>query len=510
MDADVLIIGAGIAGMATAARLQARGVRTLLLEAHGQVGGCAGFFSTRGFSFDVGATTLVDFAPGGVGGQFLEEVGLHFEGEALPGYRAWLPDRALTLHRDPAAWHAERLAAFGDDAAHRRFWATLDDLAATFWAASRAGVRLPLRSPLDLLRAASTLPPTKWPLARFLTQTMDDLLRGCSLEGDVALRGLLAMLLQDTVHGDPATAPLVNGALGVTIRGAGLTRPHGGMRGFWTALVARYRELGGTLRVGTAVERLERTAEGFVAHTRRGPFAARQVVSTLPIWNSARLGLPEVSEALAPWMRRDEGALGGALVLFLGVPEREVAGQTLTHHQILLDNEAPLGDGNNMFISVSSPDDLRSAPPGWRSVMVSTHCELAPWEGLSPDEYEARKVEVAWQLLTHARRVYPSLGEKAVILELGTPRSYERYTRRYRGAVGGVRLTLRNSNQAAVPYDVGVPGFWQAGDTTWPGLGTVACVLASGHVADGVARRARIAGTQGSGARGIVAGAVRG
>jgi len=73
---DVAVIGAGIAGMATAARLQARGLSTLVLEAHGQPGGCAGFFRRRGFAFDVGATTLVDFEPGGLGGELLREIGM--------------------------------------------------------------------------------------------------------------------------------------------------------------------------------------------------------------------------------------------------------------------------------------------------------------------------------------------------------------------------------------------------------------------------------------------------
>ena len=63
---DVAIVGGGIAGMATAARLQARGLSTIVFESHGQPGGCAGFFRRRGFSFDVGATTLVDFEPDGV------------------------------------------------------------------------------------------------------------------------------------------------------------------------------------------------------------------------------------------------------------------------------------------------------------------------------------------------------------------------------------------------------------------------------------------------------------
>ena len=143
---DVAVIGAGIAGLATAARLQARGLSTIVFEVHGQVGGCAGYFRRRGFAFDVGATTLVDFEPGGVGGELLTSIGMPpLSGDTLPGYRAWLPDRVVTLHRDPSAWAVERLRTLGDTPQHRRFWSWLDRLAAAFWRASRAGIKLPIR-----------------------------------------------------------------------------------------------------------------------------------------------------------------------------------------------------------------------------------------------------------------------------------------------------------------------------------------------------------------------------
>src|SRR5687767_7597388 len=123
---DVAVIGAGIAGMASAARLQARGFSTAVFEAHGQPGGCAGFFRRRGFAFDVGATTLVDFEPGGVGGELLDSIGMPpLEGEALPGYVAWLPDRVVTLHRDLSIWDRER-RRLGDSPPHRDFWHLLD------------------------------------------------------------------------------------------------------------------------------------------------------------------------------------------------------------------------------------------------------------------------------------------------------------------------------------------------------------------------------------------------
>jgi C-3',4' desaturase CrtD len=485
---DVVVIGGGIAGMATAARLQARGLRTTVFEAHGQPGGCAGFFRRGGFAFDVGATTLVDFGPSGVGGELLASIGLPPPpGEALPGYVAWLPDRRVTLYRDASAWAAERLRALGQTPAHRQFWAWMDRLASVFWRASRAGVKLPVRGLGDAVRALRGVGLANLPLVRYLRWTVGDALRRCGLRGDRPLVGLLGMLLQDTVHARVDDAPLINGALGVTIRGAGLTRARGGMYGFWRHFRAHYHRLGGTLRVGCPVHRVERQrGGGFRVRTRRGVFEAAQVVSAVPAALTARLAPPEVARALRPYLERDATAQGGAVVVFLGVPEAEVAGQPFTHHQLLQDYDRPLGDGNNMFISVSAPGDTASAPPGHRAVMISTHCDLEDWEGLDPAAYQARKRQAAGRLVAWARRVYPELGRRAVVCEAATPRTYERFTRRPRGAVGGVRQTPDNSNQHALPYDVGVPGFWLAGDTTWPGLGTVACVLGSRLVAEGV------------------------
>jgi C-3',4' desaturase CrtD len=488
---DVAIIGAGIAGMATAARLQAQGLSTIVFEAHGQPGGCAGFFRRRGFAFDVGATTLVDFEPEGVGGELLTAIGmLPLEGEALPGYVAWSPDRQVTLFRDPAAWAAERLRALGDTPAHVRFWQLLDRLATVFWQASRAGVKLPIQGLGDLLRALRCVGLWNLPLGRYVSWTVGDALRKYGLRADRPLVGLLSMLLEDTVHASIDDAPLINGALGITIRGAGLTRARGGMYGFWRRFAAHYRALGGCLRVGCPVWQIERlaarTGGGFCVRTRRGDVLVPQVVSALPVALTARLAPPEVGEALAPYLRRDAASQGGAVVVFLGVPESEVEHHRFAHHQLLQDYGAPLGNGNNMFVSVSAPGDTESAPPGHRAVMISTHCELADWEGLAFDEYAMRKAAAGERLIGFARRVYPELGRGAVVCEVATPRTYERFTKRPRGAVGGVRQCLGNSNQRAVPYDVGIPGFWLAGDTTWPGLGTVACVLGSRLVAERV------------------------
>ncbi len=234
---DVAIIGGGIAGVATAMRLQARGLATVVFEAHGQPGGCAGFFRRKGFCLRRGGDHARRLRPGGVGGELLESVGMTpIEGEELPGYVAWLPDRTVTLFRDPAAWSRERLKALGDTPAHRSFWRLLDRLADVFWRASRAGVKLPIRGwPMRSARcgrsASASCPWLATWVGRWPTRC------GHTAWSTIGRSvGLLAMLVEDTVHSTLAEAPLINAALGITIRGAGLTRAAGGMRGFWNGL----------------------------------------------------------------------------------------------------------------------------------------------------------------------------------------------------------------------------------------------------------------------------------
>jgi C-3',4' desaturase CrtD len=484
---DVAIIGGGIAGMATAVRLQAQGLSTIVFEAHSHIGGCAGYFRRRGFAFDVGATTLVDFESDGVGGELLNAIGMpSIDGEALSGYQAWLPDRTVKLHRDQTAWSNERLKQFGDSAAHQDLWKLLDHIAAVFWRAARQGVRLPMRRPSDIWRNINLLEITDFPLARYMNWTMGDALVKFGLRDDKPLVSLLAMLIEDTVHSTIDDAPLINSALGITIRGAGLSRHRGGMWGFWQRFKSHYEALGGQIRIACHVNQIEFSDDNYTIYTQRGTYHARQVVSAIPAALTARISPPEVGKRLQPYLERDEDAQGGAIVVFLGVPDDEVADQTFTHHQLLQDYDAPFGYGNNMFISVSAPYDTESAPIGYRAVMISTHCDVESWQNLSAAEYDVRKQAVGDQLLSYARRVYPNLGENAVVYEIGTPSSYEKFTGRPLGAVGGVRLNLGNSNQHAIPHQIGVRGFWMVGDTTWPGLGTVACVLGSRIVAEGV------------------------
>ena len=64
-SADVVVVGAGIAGLTAAALLARSGLQVTLLEAHHQSGGCAGTFRRGPYTFDVGATQVAGLEPGG-------------------------------------------------------------------------------------------------------------------------------------------------------------------------------------------------------------------------------------------------------------------------------------------------------------------------------------------------------------------------------------------------------------------------------------------------------------
>jgi len=280
---DFAIIGGGISGFSTALRLQAQGYKTIVLESHGQLGGCAGFFTKKGFSFDVGATTLVDFSDGGVGGNFFKDINLALPKGEYIDYKAWLPDRQITLYRDRKKWNEERLEKLGSTKNHIEFWKLMDKITDVFWNASRKGIKLPIQSFSEVLLSVKSIGLNNLPLVRYINFTMMDILKKFHLENDTALVGLLSMLIEDTVHSTIDKAPFINAALGTTIRGAGLMRAEGGMKKFWDYISTHYINIGGTIKKGNKVLEFLRKDGVWAILTNKGNYKSQNIISSLPL-----------------------------------------------------------------------------------------------------------------------------------------------------------------------------------------------------------------------------------
>ena len=63
---EIIVVGAGIAGLTSAAILSKLGHSVTLIESHTQSGGCAGTFKRKKYIFDVGATQVAGLEEGGI------------------------------------------------------------------------------------------------------------------------------------------------------------------------------------------------------------------------------------------------------------------------------------------------------------------------------------------------------------------------------------------------------------------------------------------------------------
>ena len=174
---DVLVVGAGIAGLTAAALLAHEGLTVTLLEAHHQSGGCAGTFRRGPYVFDVGATQVAGLEPGGLHSRLFARLGVAPPAATPldPGCVVDLADGLppVALWRDPDRWRQERDRQFPGCGG---FWALCDRLQRATWAFAERDPILPPRSWWDLAQLVQALDPAVLASGIFAASSVADLL----------------------------------------------------------------------------------------------------------------------------------------------------------------------------------------------------------------------------------------------------------------------------------------------------------------------------------------------
>jgi phytoene dehydrogenase-like protein len=470
-----------------------------LCEAHSRLGGCAGWFDRGPYVFDAGATALMGLGRDEPMGELLASIGLDFEAEPTARYRVCLPDRDVSIVPDPCAFEAEIAARFpGRDSSRRRFWRLQAWVGTRLLAAAGNGPRLPLRTPSDLIHDARVLGLDGIAAASTSLVTVADVLRLMGLANDTPFVSLIAMLLQDTAQAGPEFVPFANAAACLQAYRLGMRRPRGGMRALAEGIGERFACLGGELRTTTLVDRVEPDpdrAEGYVVVTRRRErIRARHVAFNMPIDRAAFLLDRSLEGRLARCESRSRAAWS-AFTGYLVMRDEAVPDDGTLFHQVLRDYDAPIHDGNNVLISLSPPGDLGYGPEGVRVATLSTHVRPADWVGLDKQAYRDRKNSYSSRLMAALGRALPDAPQALVHAEFGTPLSFQRYTRRRDGAVGGPPVRRTNSNFLAVGSDVLGGNLWLVGDSVFPGQGTLAVVIGARRVLERILEKSKTAST---------------
>ena len=496
-----IVIGGGIAGLASAALLAQEGHAVTLLEQNASLGGRAGIHREAGFTFDTGPSwylmpevfdhlfdltgapnplELIDLDP--AYRIFPQPAGASAASTPLdvPAGRT----RVLDLFDRLEPGSRDRVAAYLDSAS-RTYRLALDHFLYTTFS-TPAGFTHP-----QVLSGLGEL-------TELLSTSMQERINR-TVDHPVArqILGYPAVFLGTR----PETAPAMYHLMSHLDLVDGVRYPAGGMHTLITAIAARARDLGVTIRTEAEVVSLTHEPgrlparkpqlSEVLARTRHGleAFAADAVVAACDLHHLETRLLPRKLQTrpASSWRRADPGM--GALVLLLGVEGRL---DELAHHNLLFTSDwgqnfdaiyrdRRIPDPASLYVCAPSRTDPTLAPAGCENLFV-----LVPWpadaslHAHSPDVQAGAQaaIEQIAQWTGH-----PDLADRLRVRRVIAPADYVRDFHAWSGtALGPANTLMQSIFLRGRVRSAKVANLFYAGAFTAPGVGLPMCVISAENV----------------------------
>ena len=492
MTQRTIVIGGGIAGLATAALLAEEGHDVILLEARDELGGRAGSWEQSGFRFDTGPSW---YLMPEVFDHFFRLLGTTADAELdlvplEPAYRVYGPpgtssidvrsgrEAAVALFEGVEPGAGERLAAYLDSAGDAYDLAVGRFLYDTY--ETTAGLRDPA-----LLRRVPQLAPL---LTRSLSQHIDKRF------DDPMLRQILgypAVFLGGSPYGVPSLYHLMS-HLDLD---EGVLYPRGGFTTVIGAIERLARERGVEIRTGCPVAAIvtENTRARGVRLDDGREIAADLVVSTADLHHTETQLLPRHLQSYPEswWSKRTPSP--GALLLLLGV-EGQIP--ELAHHSLLFTDDwrtnfddifgdrPRIPDPASIYVCRPSATDDTVAPAGHENLFVLVPIPADPslghggTEGDGDPRIEAAADRVIDQIASWAG--IPDLADRIVVRRTISPGDFARDLHSWRGNSLGLAHTLGQSAMFR-PRNMSrrVANLAYAGTSALPGIGLPMCLISA-------------------------------
>lgn len=476
----LIIIGAGIAGMATGAYAQMNGFDSQIFEMHVLPGGCCTSWSRGGYVFDYCIEFLVGTGDGAEGNQIWRELG------ALDGKRITNFDllsrvedehgRAVTFYNDPDRLERHLLEVSPEDTKLiRGFCADIRKLVKHGmnpplkpWALMTWGERLKMvRDILPMFRLTWRTAAT--PLEKYCLKFKSPLLR----------RALPCMLSLD-IEGFPMLPSMYALAKGFN-RNAGF--PEGGSLGLAKSIEDRYRSLGGEIRYRSKVTKILTEGDRAVGvelsdgsrHHADAVVSACDGKTTIYKMLEGRYLSPTIEKLYKELLVKPRQTYPGTVTVCLGVNRDAFDDESHTTTYLLDDADAaslPAGSKDHLFVQHRSRYSSGFAPPGKSVLQCGYFNDSAHWMKLRAEDrarYRQEKDKVARFVQEFLERRYPGLRDKTEVVSVTTPATLERYTGTHNGSVlswkgfteaEDLAHSLVNKHGMQLP---GLRGFYMAG-----------------------------------------------
>ena len=474
-NSEIIVVGAGIAGLTSAAILSKFGFKVTLIESHSQSGGCAGTFKRKNYIFDVGATQVAGLENGGIHSKIFEYLNIPLPKATIlnPSCIVDLNDGSnpINIWYESKEWIRERKRQFpGSD----NFWNLCSLIHKSNWKFANSNPVLPFNNLWDFSQFLNALSPASFLTGILIKSSIFDILKICGSHKDQRLIKFLNLQLKLYSQEDVFNTAALYGCTVLQMS----QNPHGlfhlkeSMQALSKALEVSLRETGVNIIFNEKVELLnfDSKKEYWKLLTSKGTknfeYTSQDVVYTPPpqsLLNKFEMN----SESLKKYMKKIENlnAPSGALVFYSAISKDHLKKVTSNHYQ-LVDN-----DLGSLFISFSEDGDGR-APKGEITLIASIFANINDWQGLTKDLYISKKDYFLQKISNVMEKKFEISPQNWLHREIATPLSFERWTNRPKGIVGGLGQNPDIFGIFGLSSRTPMKGLWLCGDSIYPGEGT--------------------------------------
>lgn len=483
---DVIVIGAGIGGLSTAALLAKAGKSVLLVERHDRPGGYAHGFRRKQYHFDSGVHLVSGcgvegYKNGSTIHRICSVTGIDPETVFIPvpSYaRAVFPELEITLKTGEEAFVAGMTEHFPQEK---------DNLLALIRLCKTLAEEAMLADEIIEHSRATRLPPSQLfaNLFRYRRATLAEALDEFLIDG--RLKSTCASLWPYLGLPPEKLSFLYWSSMmaGYTYEGGYYCR--GSFQTYANQLVNAIEACGGEVLLNASVRRIcveQGKAAGIVLEN--GQFIrADTVVSNIDTRLTAELLVGR--EHLPPAYYDDLQKLTPSTSIFACYIATDLAIDPDTHshesffyesfdHQTAYDLTLQ-GKPNWFSATLPSLSDQSLAPEGRHIMLLTTLCPFDIGQS-----WRQAKKGFEQYLLEKAERHFPGLNDHLLLLESGSPRTLERYTLNRQGAAYGFAPTPEQIGPGRPDVQGALPGLYHTGHWTRPG-GGVAGVSISAQLA---------------------------